>query len=101
MIPEPIGMDAARYICKQAFKTPHLNLILVTMGLAELGWAWEATGSADGLYVGVLGLPGESDEPDRLEGRRVLVSVDYPRHDLLPPLLQATAMALESKESRL
>ena len=100
MTPELISMDAARYLCKQAFKTPHLNLILVTLGLAELGWAWEATGSADGLYVGVLGLPGESDEPERLEGRRVLASVDYPKHDLLPPLLQATAMALESNAGR-
>lgn len=93
--PPDIGIDPARHVCKQAFNTPHLNVALVTRGLNDLGWNWEATTSETGLYVGIIGLPDPADEGS------IIAWVEGQPFDLLPALLRATAMALESQWARL
>ena len=93
--PPEIGLEAARYTVRKAFGTEHLNLAVVTLGLARLGWSWEAVGKADGLYVGVAGLP----EPE--ESGTIIAWTHVEQFDLFPALVRATAMAIESKWERL
>jgi hypothetical protein len=95
--PPDIGLDAARHECKRAIGSQHLSVVLLTNHLHSLGWNWEAQTTDEALYVGIIGLP----EPGDLPEHTIIAWANSHQYDLLPPLIRATAMALESKWARL